>query len=183
MKPRDIPNAISIARIFLVIPLIALLAARDFAMALLVFCIAGISDGVDGYLARHYKWISRLGGILDPIGDKVLLVVSFIMLAWLNVIPVWLTVLVIIRDVVIVTGAVAYHYIVGYYDMAPSWISKVNTFMQLALVVLVLAAESVYPMDEGIIAFAIALVALTTASSGINYVWVWGRQAWQETHK
>ena len=180
MKPSDIPNAISIARIFLVLPLILLLLARNYAAALFVFCLAGISDGLDGYLARRYNWISRLGQILDPIGDKALLVSAYVMLAWLGVLPLWLAVLVIARDVIIISGALAYHFLIGRYDMHPTLLSKTNTVLQLMLVVLVLAAYSVYPMPQWSIEGMIILVVVATLSSGINYVWVWGRQALRE---
>ena len=85
MKARDIPNIISIIRIVLVLPFIVLMLRQEFTLALILFFTAGISDGIDGYLAKRNHWTSRLGSILDPLADKLLLVSSFVTLAWLSI--------------------------------------------------------------------------------------------------
>ena len=82
--------------------------AADFFTALVLFAVAGFSDALDGFLAKHYHWESRLGSILDPLADKLLLVASFATLTWLGLIPYWLLWLVLGRDVLIVAGALAY---------------------------------------------------------------------------
>jgi cardiolipin synthase len=97
----DIPNLITILRILLVPPIAYLLYWGDYDIALLLFLGAGLSDALDGFLAKHYGWMSRLGGLLDPIADKALLMSSFIVLAWVDLIPVWLVVVVVLRDVII----------------------------------------------------------------------------------
>ena len=175
IEPRLIPNIISSIRILLVIPVAWYLWHREYAMALLVFVVAGLSDGVDGYLARRYQWISRVGGWLDPIADKLMQVTTYILLAWNALIPVWLVVLVLARDVLIVAGGTVY-YVVERVDASPSLISKINTVFQILLVALVLM-DQLYSFAEWLVEGMILLVALTTIWSGVDYVVTWGMKA------
>ncbi len=110
MRARDIPNLISFLRILLTIPVVWLLIEQQFSAALILFGVAGFSDALDGYLAKRFAWRSRLGGLLDPLADKALLMSSFLVLGVLGLIPVWLVMLVIFRDLVIVGGALYYHF-------------------------------------------------------------------------
>ena len=137
MKLRDIPNILSLLRISLVIPIVYLLVQREFSYVLVLFVIAGISDGLDGYLAKRNNWTSRLGSILDPLADKLLLVFSYLALGWMGEIPMWLVFAVMARDVIIIVGAISYHELIGEYDMEPSWLSKTNTFFQIVLIEIV----------------------------------------------
>ena len=134
LKPRDIPNLITGLRILLVAPFLWLLLEERYGAALLLFIIAGISDALDGFLAKYYGWTSELGGLLDPIADKLLLMGAILALGWLNELPGWLVALVILRDIMILGGAVAYHLLIDRFQAAPLMISKLNTFMQLTLV-------------------------------------------------
>jgi len=84
---RHLPNLISMLRILMVPPVAWLIVEQHYALALGLFVVAGVSDGVDGFLAKHYGWTSRLGSILDPLADKLLLSVSFVTLAWLGHLP------------------------------------------------------------------------------------------------
>ncbi len=177
MNLRQLPNTISVVRILLVLPLVWAFAEENYQAALALVIIAGISDGVDGYLARRFGWGTRLGTVLDPIGDKVLLVSSFFMLGWLGQFPFWLVALVIGRDVVIVAGAVAYHLLIHHYEMAPTLTSKLNTLMQILLVTAVLVSEGVVVLPQAVLSGMVFLVLLTTLLSGLEYVWVWGRRA------
>lgn len=182
MTLRDLPNIISLLRIALVIPVVYLLIQRQFSYALILFFIAGISDGLDGYLAKRNGWVTRLGSILDPLADKLLLVFSYFTLGWLGEIPMWLFVLVVIRDLIIVVGAIAYHELIGIYDMTPTWVSKANTFFQIVLILVVVFSLGVYTLPGIALEALVMIVAITTVASGANYVWVWGRRAIQE-HK
>jgi cardiolipin synthase len=94
VKPRDIPNLITGLRILLVAPFLWLLLEEHYGAALLLFVIAGISDALDGFLAKYYGWTSELGGLLDPIADKLLLMGAILALGWLNELPGWLVMLV-----------------------------------------------------------------------------------------
>ena len=179
---RHIPNCISIARIFLVLPVTAAILNRHFPAALGWFVLAGLSDGVDGFLARRFGWQSRLGSYLDPVADKLLLASSYGCLAWLGLLPVWLAVLVLTRDAVIFSGAVAYYAWVGPFDGQPSLISKLNTLLQLLLVFVILAMPD-WPALPPVLALALTrLVAFTTAASGVHYVIDWSRRYRTATH-
>ncbi len=177
LERKDIPNMISILRIFMSVPIVWSLLEQQFGTALILFGVAGISDGLDGYLAKQYGWASRLGGLLDPLADKVLLVSSFLSLAVIEIIPVSLVLLVILRDLVIVTGALVYHFTVRELDAKPSLISKFNTLVQILLVLVVVLDKGLWPLPVPLVSGLIWLVYITTVASGIHYVWVWSRMA------
>ncbi|MFC1684093.1 CDP-alcohol phosphatidyltransferase family protein [Pseudomonadota bacterium] len=177
MQARDIPNLISILRVFLTIPVVWALLAQEYGLALVLFAVAGISDGVDGFLAKHFRWESRLGGMLDPLADKTLLVFSYLALGWLGLIPLWLVLAVILRDVIIVAGAVAYHLRVAELEAEPRLMSKVNTFMQILLVLLVVLSQALFALPLALLQAVIVLVLITTLLSGIDYIWIWSRRA------
>ena len=177
MTRKDIPNYISFARILLTIPIVWFLLSENYQQALWLFFIAGVSDALDGFLAKHYGWTSELGAKLDPAADKLLLTSSFLTLGWTGVIPTWLVVLVVLRDVIIVAGWIAYNRWIQHIQAQPMMISKINTFMQI---VLVLAAVVMLVMNVWMsIWFDILvwLTALTTVASGISYVTYWGKRA------
>lgn len=180
MNRRDIPNIISVLRILLVFPVVWALLEGRFTTALILFFIAGVSDALDGFLAKHNGWESRLGSILDPIGDKVLLVSSFMTLAWLGLIPVWLFLVVIGRDVLIVVGALTYHFLIGEYEMEPSLFSKVNTFFQIVFVLAMVFYHGDFAVAPWLITTLGYIVVATTVISGIDYVWVWGTRSIRE---
>ena len=117
---RHLPNLISFLRIALVAPLIVLLLDADFEAALWIALAAGVSDALDGFLARHFGWRSRLGSLLDPAADKLLLVAAYLCLAQIGQVAWALALLVLARDAVIVLGALAYHHVVGKFDAQPS---------------------------------------------------------------
>lgn len=161
----------------LTVPFVMLLIEKRFAEALLLFAVAGASDGLDGYLAKRNGWESRLGSILDPVADKLLLVSSFIVLSWLGILPLWLVLVVLGRDVIILVGALAYHYLIGDYDFRPTIVSKINTFFQIVLVLATVLSLSLYPLPEWLLIRLIEVVLATTVLSGMDYVWTWGRSA------
>jgi cardiolipin synthase len=177
MKTSDIPNLITLFRFLLVPPLVWLLLNDRFATALVVFGVAGFSDALDGYLAKHFHWTSRLGALLDPLADKLLLIASFVTLGWLGWIPVWLVVLVCVRDLVIVTGAISYHFLIERLTAAPSLISKLTTFAQILLVLAVMINRDIYALPELWMDVLLYSVLISTLWSGFDYVWTWSRKA------
>jgi len=179
VKKSDIPNLISFIRLLLIIPVIWYLLHERYEIALGLFIIAGLSDAVDGYLARKYHWGSHLGGWLDPVADKAMQVSVYICLTWLQLIPLWLLLAVIIRDLVIVTGGLYYYYRVEKVNAAPSLISKLNTVMQILLVIIILIHKSLFVFPEMVVQTTIYAVLATTVLSGLNYVVTWGLKAWQ----
>jgi cardiolipin synthase len=164
-------------RLLLVAPILWLLLQNDDAGALSLFVLAGISDLVDGFLAKTYGWTSEVGGILDPLADKLLLVGTLLVLGWQGELPVWLVTLAIARDVIIVSMAVLYHYLIEPFKAEPLLVSKLNTLLQLALVATVIFIK-VVALPEALVLMLVYATALTTLWSGGAYVWVWGRRAW-----
>ena len=172
-----LPNLISAARIVLVGPIVWSLLQREFGLAIALFLVAGASDGLDGYLAKRYGWSSRLGGILDALADKFLLVSTFICLWWLGLFPWWVVAAILLRDLVIVTGGTIYNYRVERVQPEPTLISKLNTVLQI-----VLAAVGVAQLGFGVIPGwlvdgLIWAVMLTVLLSGAGYVREWSRRA------
>lgn len=174
---RDIPNLLTFARIVLVPPTVWLLLERHFGWALVLFFIAGVSDGLDGLLAKRFNWTSRLGALLDPLADKLLLISCYLVLAWLGLLPVWLVVLVLLRDLIIVLGATAYHFRIEKLEADPTIVSKLNTVMQILLVLLVISGRAFELEVSELLEIMIYAVAVTTVWSGVDYVITWGRRA------
>ncbi len=177
MSPSDLPNLISALRILLILPVIVLLVREQFVLALVLFVIAGASDVVDGYLARRYGWTSWLGGWLDPVADKSMQISVYMLLAWLELIPVWLVVAVIVRDLVIVTGGIIYYFWIEKVEAEPSWTSKINTALQILLVVVVLFDQGVVQLPDVWIDILIYVVLGSILLSGAGYVATWGKRA------
>ena len=175
-----IPNAISLMRIFLIAPIIILFVNNEFAWALGLFVIAGLSDSVDGYLAKKYDWDTRLGAFLDPAGDKLLVAWSYGTLAFLGHIPVWMAVIVIFRDVVIVAGSFLYHYLVRRLEGDPTFISKFNTGLEFAFLIFVMAKAGFGWPNDITITVVGAAVLVTVVISGYDYVSNWIRSARRE---
>ena len=177
---RHLPNIICILRIALVWPIAAALADREYLIALALFIVAGLSDGVDGYLAKRFNWTSDLGKFLDPLADKSLLVTVFVEAAWLGLAPWWLTSAVVARDVLIGLGAMVFRLWFGPLRGRPTISSKINTVMQLLYpVALLVNAAMNFPPHEVLDALAI-LVFMTTVFSGLNYMAIFTRRAWAE---
>lgn len=166
-----LPNLISLARL-VAAPLVAwLLYGGRFRIALFVLLVAGLTDWLDGYSARKLGLTNRIGVVLDPMADKVLLVVVFVSLGFLGLIPFWLFVLVVGRDLVIVTGAILLRLLRNRREFVPSLFGKVSTFFQivLALLAVVLAAFP-FRMIEVLEITGVILAAIFTLLSGIDYV-------------
>ena len=177
LKLSDLPNIISTLRLVAVVPVIHLLVTEQFGWALLVFLVAGISDGVDGFLAKHYGWQTSLGGILDPLADKALLISCYLVLGAMGLIPLWLTLAVLFRDLVIVSGGVLYHYLIEDVQAAPTRLSKLNTVVQIVLVVGVIANAGPLSLPASMLETLIWLCLATTVLSGTLYVVLWSRMA------
>lgn len=177
LKARHIPNLITGLRILLVAPFLWALLEERYSTALLLFVIAGVSDALDGFLAKYFGWTSELGGLLDPIADKLLLIGAILALGWLNELPGWLVALVILRDLLIVCGAISYHMLIERLEAAPLMISKLNTLLQLMLVCAVIVHYGMIPLPEILLTGLIALTAITTVWSGSAYVRQWSQRA------
>jgi cardiolipin synthase len=182
MSFRWIPNAICIVRILLVAPIVWLLLQRTYLSALVLVVVAGASDGLDGFLAKRFDWRTRLGGLLDPISDKLLVTAVFLTLAYLDLVPVLLAAIVIGRDVVIVLGAVVYQLCFAALEGEPTRISKLNTACQLGFLVFVITNAGIEWPPRISLTLLGAAVVFTSITSGMHYVLSWGKRAWALAH-
>ena len=143
----------------------------DFRTALVLTFLAGITDVIDGFLARHYHWASRLGAWLDPLADKGLLVTLFLTLGWIGAFPWWLVALVFARDAIILLMAGVAFAFTSIRDFPPSVWGKLSTFVQLGACVGVLVIRSTtFAWPPAVHVFLIAATAVGTSWSGIDYV-------------
>ncbi|MBV8784876.1 MAG: CDP-alcohol phosphatidyltransferase family protein [Gammaproteobacteria bacterium] len=175
---RHLPNLICLARIALIWPIAAALYSGSYATALALFLAAAVSDGLDGYLAKRFGWTSALGKVLDPLADKLLLVVVFVVCTWLSLVPWWLTAAVVARDVLIGLGAVTYRMWFGPLHGRPTLPSKVNTAAQLLYIMLVLLHAAAGQPPAEVLDAAALIVFATTLVSGAHYVQTFTRRAW-----
>ena len=176
-QARQIPNWICVIRVLLIAPILYFLLDERFALALLLASIAAASDALDGFLAKRFNWTSRLGGFLDPLADKFLLVAIFLVLTGLGLVPVWLMAVVIGRDIAIVVGGFTYQWLIGEVYANPTWISKVNTFLQLIYVLGVVAQQAIgLPGELGLLILGTS-VFVSSLISGLDYILTWGPRA------
>jgi cardiolipin synthase (CMP-forming) len=170
-----IPNLITLGRLFLVPLAIWLIVSGDSVAAFWIFILAGVSDGVDGFLARQFNMRSDLGAYLDPLADKALLVSIYVTFAVLGDIPVWVTILVVSRDVLIVGGVLLAALIGTPMAMHPHIVSKANTVAQIVLAGLVLG-DLAFPVDLAMLRGAMVfIVGVLTIASALVYVVDWAR--------
>lgn len=174
-----IPNALTVFRFILIVPFLVLLYEKEYAKAFYLFLAAGFTDGLDGWLARHFKWQSPLGSFIDPLADKLLVASSFISLALIGSLPWWLVILVFLRDLTISFGVLAWYWFVQRrLDFKPTLLSKINTTLQLMLVTVCLFELAFFAFSAHIMGALVLLTAITTAASYVDYVWTWGRKAY-----
>lgn len=174
---RFIPNALCILRMLLLAPVVWLLLTHQFLLTLGLFALAAFTDGLDGFLAKRCGWTSALGKILDPLADKILLVGVFITLAIVDLVPVWLAVVAVTRDVVIAAGAIAYNSLYGDPGGRPTWISKINTLCQVLYVLTSVGAQALQRTPDVALTVLGALVLVTAAISGLDYVITYTQKA------
>jgi cardiolipin synthase len=175
-----VPNLLSIARLVL-IPVVAWqLAAEAYEIALPLFLAAALTDLADGFIARRFRLTSRLGALLDPVADKLTMLVTTLVLAWQSLVPLWLAAAIIARDVVIAAGALAYRRLLGKVDIAPTLLSKLNTVVEFAMLLATMAAAAGWLPSSRWLEALFAFTLATVLASGAQYVWVWGRKALAE---
>jgi cardiolipin synthase len=176
----NLPNIISMLRLAAV-PVVGWLILReDWEAACWLFLAAAVSDGVDGLLARWLKQMTALGAALDTVADKALGVVTLMMLTFEEAIPLWVTLAILLRDSVIVLGALSYRGLAGHLDIHPTWLGKTHMAAEFTLLSLVLASLAglfelaAWMQPLFVTVFVIAVV------SGLQYVWIWSAKARRE---
>ncbi len=156
--------------------------------ALLLMIIAGVSDAFDGYLARRFNWISRFGAAMDPLADKLLVVVMFVVFTLQGHIPLWVAAIVVGRDITIVCGAGVYKLLYEEVEISPTFISKANTVTQIVMLCLLmlslLEVEVLSSIAHTLVdPFCFYLLAVLGVFSGLDYVFSWGSKAYRESKR
>jgi cardiolipin synthase (CMP-forming) len=172
----NLPNAITIARILAVPLMIWLIVSGEYMAAFWVFVLAGISDAVDGFIAKRFNLRTELGAYLDPAADKLMLVSIYVCLGLLEVLPPWLVILVVTRDTLIIGGIALATLLEQPVHIRPLLLSKLNTVAQIMLAGLVLAILGFDIANRQIVLFGSIIVAILTLVSGTQYVLTWIRR-------
>lgn len=172
----SLPNMVTFARLLSVPLTIWLMLDGNMTLAFWVFIAAGVSDAIDGFLAKRFDARTELGAYLDPLADKTLLVATYLTLGWLGHLPSWLVILVVFRDLMIVGGALVVHALTQSFKSRPMLISKANTALQIALVTFVLARLGLGFDDYGVSRILAIAVGATTVLSGGAYLVHWARR-------
>lgn len=172
----NLPNLITFGRLLTVPIAVYLLMQSAYLAAFLLFLLAGVSDALDGYLAKRLNQTTELGAILDPLADKALLVGVYVTLGLQENLPHWLVVLVVFRDVLIIGGVIILFLVRLEVKMRPLIVSKVNTAAQIGLAALVLAGLGLDLEIGGVVETMIYAVGGTTVISGASYMVSWTRQ-------
>ena len=174
---RNLPNLITLLRLGLIPVMAWYVASGAYAIAAPIFLLAALSDLADGYIARRFKLVSKLGALLDPVADKLNMLVATLMLAWQDLIPIWLAIAIVGRDIVIVLGALAYRLVRGQLKIAPTPLSKLNTVIEFTVLLLVMATAANWIETGPWMQALFVLVLVTVVASGTQYVWQWSRMA------
>jgi cardiolipin synthase len=173
----NLPNLVTLARLLSVPLAVWFVLTGQWVEAFWVFVVSSLSDGVDGLLARWLDARSLLGGYLDPLADKALLVSMYLSLTQTGHLPLWLVIMVVSRDVLIVGGVLLLHTLDQAPNMTPSAISKANTVLQIFLAGVVLADVAEVAHWPAAISILVGAVAATTVASAAGYIWSWSRTA------
>jgi cardiolipin synthase len=174
---RHVPNALTLLRFLLIPVLVVALSQRSYGATVAVFFVSALSDFADGVIARRWNARTRFGAIADPLADKLTMLTVTLTLAVQGLLPLWLVAAIVVRDAVIVGGGLAYHYMVGRYDMAPTLLSKLNTALSFLTLAAVLGSAAGIAGASAAMPALFALLMATILASGTQYVWVWGRRA------
>lgn len=183
----QIPNIISVLRLFLIVPIAYGILYAHWVFVLIILIIGGLTDLIDGYVARRFEWTSRFGEIVDPIADKVTFGGTCVLLTLEGFWPVWLLSIVLAREGVILGGAAAYKLLFKHLDIEPTVLSKVNTIVLVSVIVLVVVTQIDFAYQNLAVTLVdwegFGLVALLSIASGIDYVRLWGQRAYEENKR
>lgn len=172
----NLPNLISLARLLSVPLEIYLILHSQYMLAFWLFVLAGVSDAVDGWIAKGLRQTTWLGSYLDPLADKTLLVGVYVTLGYQSLLPTWIVILVVFRDLLIVGGVIMQLAFARVVEISPSLISKANTAVQILLAAAVLAQLGVAQNLATAVTVLIYLAGVTTVLSGAGYLVTWWRQ-------
>lgn len=166
----NLPNILTLFRIILLPFFVAAFLYNSYRYALIIFIIGGVSDILDGFLARIMKQTSDFGKMLDPVADKFFLITSFVLMGTYGILPKWISVIVISRDLIVITGCLILYFLTNHLTIEPTMMGKLSNALQFILVGLALVTlnlDNEIPVPE----LFLILVALVTSVSGLHYVY------------
>jgi cardiolipin synthase len=171
---RSIPNGITVLRLILVLPIVFSIVEESYITAFLLFAISGFSDGLDGFIARRYGWVSAFGKLIDPLADKLMMITTVLTLGLLGHFPVMLMVLIIVKDLTVLGGVFSYTTLAGFPSIQPNFLGKCTTAAQIFLLVTVLLNLG-FPgtLPELFFNLFFWMVAIMTSFDGVIYLWLW----------
>ena len=170
-----LPNTISILRLLFILPIAIAIIEEQYVLSFALFAIAGVSDGLDGFLARRFDWVSSFGKIIDPLADKSLMLITSATLAVLGHLPYMVLLLMIVKDLAIVGGVLVYSVLAAFPRIQPMFLGKVTTVLQILLGGYILLALCL-PETSGLVMYTpyfIWLMVIVTILDGSAYLWVW----------
>jgi len=173
----NIPNLLTLARILITPFIIYAILEHQAVLALILMAAAGVTDMLDGAIARYFNQRSTVGAYMDPLADKLLLISTIVTLYFIDHLPLYLFLAVIFRDLIIVVGAIAYEMVTHKLEMQPSIASKITTFLQITLVLAVLSEMAWQIPGQDLLQISILLTFTLTCISGLQYMVVWMRKA------
>lgn len=183
----QLPNFITLVRMLLTIPLAYCILSDQWLLVLVLLLVAGVSDLLDGALARRFRWESGFGKVADPIADKLTFGLVVILLTVKGMYPVWLMLIVIGRDVAILIGAGLYRLMFKRLDVDPTFVSKLNTVVQVIVPLLIILGTQEWYVSELVISalnpYGFVVAAAFAIASGVDYALVWGRRSHAEWRK
>ena len=172
----NLPNFITLSRILMIPFFVNFLVYKYYGYAFAVFLLAGISDGLDGFIARSSKQKTKLGTFLDPMADKLLLTASFVTLAVMHMIPVWVSIFVISRDIIIIIGALMLILFQDELNVSPSFTGKATTLFQILYIALLLLFTVIGKNINTLQPIMWIMIGFTIAS-GAQYIYIWFKLA------
>ncbi len=173
----NLPNIITLLRLAAVPGIAWLILQQRWEAACWLFLAAAVSDGIDGLLARWLNQVTQLGAALDTVADKALGVVTLVMLTQVGAIPLWLALAILVRDSIIVLGALSYRGLAGHLEIHPTWLGKTHVFAEFALLALVLADLGKIWEAQAWLTVLFAAMFIIAVISGVQYVWIWSAKA------
>lgn len=176
----NLPNIISMLRLAAVPVVGWLILHEHWEAACWLFLAAAVSDGIDGLLARWLRQMTALGAALDSVADKALGLVTLVMLTQVGAIPLWVTLAILVRDTIIVLGALSYRGMAGHIEIHPTWLGKTHMAAEFTLLALVLGGLAGLLVLEDWRMPLFAAVFAIAVISGVQYVWIWGAKARRE---
>jgi cardiolipin synthase len=180
---KQLPNLVSLLRLFLIVPFLYCLQSHAYPAAFYLFLFAGITDSIDGWLARQFHCQTYLGRFIDPLADKLLITCSVVSLAMLHQLPWWLVLLIFSRDLTISVGVVVWYYCIEQsFNFTPTKLSKMNTALQIILVGFCLINIAFFQLPNALISTCIFFTATTTTVTFLDYVWTWGQKVCSPIH-